>query len=183
MAAKKVKAKNKAEVKESTPEVKESTPGKRVSIFDSPEEIDAVILNRLNSFPAKGAKNTRTPWTEDELELRDAVIWDYLTEQHLSRERTAQQIAARWGVYMSSARRYVADAIKRLTAQFKENEAEELRKKYIEQLETVIQNAYESKSYDAQLRGLDILGKVHGYFNNKTDVTLAGDATIHFDFN
>ena len=66
----------------------------KVNIFSEPEKINAIIKSRLAQFSTKGGsqKNSLVKWTESELELRNAVIIDYLTINGLSRERTAQQI-------------------------------------------------------------------------------------------
>ena len=88
---------------------KQQEKEKKINIFSDPEKIDAVIKSRLSMFSRKGGtqKNDQVKWTEEELELRDAVIIDYITVNGLSRERTAQQIADRWDVSMNTARTWV----------------------------------------------------------------------------
>ena len=88
---------------------------KKVNIYSTPEEIDAVIKSRISQFSKKGGgqKNDLVKWTEEELELRDAVVIDYLNSNCLSREKTAQAIADRWDVSIGTARKYVKEAVVR----------------------------------------------------------------------
>ncbi len=55
----------------------------KISIFDRPEQIDAVINAKLALMPATGGKGNskKNAWTEDEMELRNAVIMQYIAEQ------------------------------------------------------------------------------------------------------
>ena len=72
----------------------------KISIFDRPEQIDAVINAKLASMPRKNGKanSKANAWTKDEIELRNAVIMQYIAEQGLSKERTAQQLTNRWDI-------------------------------------------------------------------------------------
>ena len=102
----------------------------KVTIYSKPDEIDAVINAKLSSFPRKNGKGNsiKTAWTDEELELRDSVIMGYITEQGLSKDRTAQQLIARWNISFDTAKRYVSEAIKRFTTSFDEDTVEEQRK-------------------------------------------------------
>lgn len=154
----------------------------KVSIFSTPEEIDAIITTRINSFCGKGGKKA-SAWTDEEKDLRNAVVLDYLAGQGLSREQTAQQLSSRWGVTMGTARNYVSAALKDFAEYVAESDdAEKNRKLYIERLEGILQTALAGKSLDAALRAMEIYGKTMGYFNEKKDVNLTGDATFTFDF-
>lgn len=155
---------------------------KKVNIFSAPEEIDAAIKSRINSFCTKGGKNS-SAWTEDEMQLRDSVIWEYLVKQGLSREDTAQQIAARWDITVSTARKYVMKAIKNLANAFKESDnLEEIKRMYLSRIEGVLQTALDRGALDSSLKALDLYGKSLGFFNEKKDINLGGDLTISFDF-
>lgn len=156
---------------------------KKVSIFDEPEKIDAIINTRLASFSQKGAHSNNNVWPEEELELRDAVILQYITEQGLSRFRTAQQIRQRWDIAKTTSERWVKEAIDRFSKTFTEEDKEKMRQTFIERIETILQSAIDDNAKDAALKALDLYGKTFGFFKDKTDVNLSGDNTIHFDFN
>ena len=156
----------------------------KVNIFSDPEKVDAIIKSRLAQFSTKGGtqKNSLVKWTEAELELRDAVIMDYLTVNGLSRERTAQQIADRWDVSMQSARNYVRDAITRFAKNYVEID-EATRKKLLEErLQSIYEDAVSAKDRQSSLRAIDILNKMNGMYTDKSDVNVNVDGKITFEF-
>lgn len=158
--------------------------GAKVNIFSTPEMIDAIIKSRLAQFSTKGGtqKNSLVKWTEEELELRDAVVMDYLTVNGLSRERTAQQLADRWDVSMQSARNYVRDAITRFAKNYVEID-EATRKKILEEkLQSIYEDAVSAKDRQSSLRAIDILNKMNGMYTDKSDVNVNVDGKITFDF-
>lgn len=158
--------------------------GARVNIFSTPEQIDAVITSRISQFSRKGGgqKNDLVKWTDEEIELRDAVIIDYLTADCLSREKTAQQISSRWNITMATARKYVKEAVIHFCDNVVE-ENEEIRKKmFDEKLQSILQDAIDAKDRQSSLRALDIYAKTTGMYKDKTDVNLTVDGGISFDF-
>lgn len=155
-----------------------------VNIFSEPEAIDAVIKSRLAQFSTKGGtqKNSLVKWTESEIELRDAVIIDYITTNGLSREKTAQQISSRWDITMATARKYVAEAIKHFCDNVVE-ESEAVRKKLFEEkLQSIYEDAVTAKDRQSSLRAIDILNKMNGMYTDKSDVNLSVDGKITFEF-
>lgn len=158
--------------------------GTKVNIFSAPEMIDAIIKSRLAQFSTKGGrqKNSLVKWTDAELELRDAVVMDYLTVNGLSRERTAQQLADRWDISMQSARSYVRDAITRFAKNYVEID-EATRKKILEEkLQSIYEDAVSAKDRQSSLKAIDILNKMNGMYTDKSDVNLSVDGKITFDF-
>lgn len=156
----------------------------KVNIFSEPEKVDAIIKSRLAQFSTKGGrqKNSLVKWTDAELELRDAVVMDYLTVNGLSRERTAQQLADRWDVSMQSARNYVKDAITRFAKNYVEID-EATRKKILEEkLQSIYEDAVSAKDRQSSLKAIDILNKMNGMYTDKSDVNLSVDGKITFDF-
>lgn len=156
----------------------------KVNIFSEPEKVDAIIKSRLAQFSTKGGtqKNSLVKWTDAELELRDAVVMDYLTVNGLSRERTAQQLADRWDVSMQSARKYVKDAITRFAKNYVEID-EATRKKILEEkLQSIYEDAVSAKDRQSSLKAIDILNKMNGMYTDKSDVNLSVDGKITFDF-
>lgn len=156
----------------------------KVNIFSDPEKVDAIIKSRLAQFSTKGGtqKNSLVKWTEAELELRDAVIMDYLTVNGLSRERTAQQIADRWDVTMQSARNYVRDAITRFAKNYVEIDEATRKKLFEEKLQSIYEDAVSAKDRQSSLRAIDILNKMNGMYTDKSDVNVNVDGKITFEF-
>ena len=156
----------------------------KVNIFSDPEKVDAIIKSRLAQFSTKGGtqKNSLVKWTEAELELRDAVIMDYLTVNGLSRERTAQQIADRWDVSMQSARNYVRDAITRFAKNYVEIDETTRKKLFEERLQSIYEDAVSAKDRQSSLRAIDILNKMNGMYTDKSDVNVNVDGKITFEF-
>lgn len=156
----------------------------KVNIFSNPDEIDAVIKSKLAQFSTKGGKqkNSLVKWTDEEIELRDAVIIDYITTNGLSREKTAQQISSRWDISMVTARKYVAEAIKHFCDNVVE-ESEAVRKKLFEEkLQSIYEDAVIAKDRQSSLRAIDILNKMNGMYTDKSDVNLSVDGKITFEF-
>ena len=156
----------------------------KVNIFSKPEEIDAVIKSKLAQFSTKGGKqkNSLVKWTDEEIELRDAVIIDYITTNGLSREKTAQQISSRWDISMVTARKYVAEAIKHFCDNVVE-ESEAVRKKLFEEkLQSIYEDAVIAKDRQSSLRAIDIINRMNGMYTDKSDVNLSVDGKITFEF-
>lgn len=156
----------------------------KVNIFSDPDAIDAVIKSRLAQFSTKGGsqKNSLVKWTEEEIELRDAVIIDYITTNGLSREKTAQQIMNRWDVTPNTARKYVKEAVQHFCDNAVE-ESEEVRKKLFEEkLQSIYEDAINAKDRQSSLKAIDILNKMNGMYKDKSDVNLTVDGKITFDF-
>ena len=156
----------------------------KVNLFSKPAEIDAVIMSKLSQFSTRGGKvkNDLLKWSPEELELRDGVIMDYLTVNMLSREQTARQIADRWDITMATSRKYVQQAIER----FCDNQVAEtesvIRKRFEEQVNSVMQEAMEAGDRNSTLKALDILAKSAGIYREKSDVNVNLDGKIKFDF-
>ena len=157
---------------------------KKVNIFSEPETIDAVIKSRLAQFSTKGGsqKNSSVKWTEPEIELRNAVILDYLTTNCLSREQTARQIADRWDVTMATARKYVREAITTFCDNAVEESDEVVKKMFEEKLQGILQDAIDAKDRQSSLRALEIYAKAKGFYREKSDINLTAEGNIRFDF-
>ena len=150
----------------------------------SPDEVDAIIKSRIATLPClggKGKNSTAGKWSDYEIELRDAVIMSYLTENCLSREQTAQQLQRRWGIALGTARNYVTAALKRFAETF-QDDYEHLRKMFMERCETILQSALTDGQKAEALKALDMLGKSVGVYTDKKDISLNGDLTINFEF-
>lgn len=157
---------------------------KPISIFDRPEQIDAVINAKLAQMPANGGKANakKNAWTPEELELRNAVIMQYICEQGLSKERTAQQLTNRWNISIKTARSYVRMAIDAFANSYTEEDQEKQRQMWLERCEQILQDAIDSRDKASALKALDLIGKSMGIYNEKKDVNVSGDVDIKFDF-
>ena len=155
-----------------------------VNIFSNPEKIDAMIKTRLDQFPRRGGSlpPRKVRWSESELAIIDYVIWTYITEQGLSREATAQQIHSRWGISLSTARRYITDSIKRAATKFPAEDIEEKRQRFLERCESILQMAIDDGQKDTALRALDTYAKAAGLYKETKDINLEGNTTVRFDF-
>ena len=156
----------------------------KISIFDRPEQIDAVINAKLASMPRKNGKanSKANAWTKDEIELRNAVIMQYIAEQGLSKERTAQQLTNRWDITIDTAREYVKRAVTDFANSFTDEDAEEQRRMWLERCEQILQEALDTGDKGNALKALDLIGKSMGIYAEKKDLNVQGDVDIKFDF-
>lgn len=156
----------------------------KISIFDRPEQIDAVINAKLALMPATGGKGNpqKSAWTKEELELRNAVIMQYICEQGLSKDRTAHQLTARWNIALNTARKWVKTAIDDFASTYAEESQEKNRKLWLERCEQILQDAIDTRDKGNALKALDLIGKSMGLFTEKKEVQVEGDIDIKFDF-
>lgn len=157
---------------------------KPITVFDRPEQIDAVINTKLANMPQTGGKSNsiKNAWKPEEMELRNAVIMQYIAEQGLSRERTAQQITNRWNITLGTARNWVAKAISDFASSYAEEDQEKNRKLWLERCEQILQDAIDTRDKANALKALDLIGKSMGLFTEKKEVQVDGDIDIKFDF-
>lgn len=157
---------------------------KPISIFDRPEQIDAIINAKLAQMPRKNGKcnSKANAWSKDEMELRNAVIMQYICEQGLSKERTAQQISNRWDITLETARNYVRKAVNDFASTYSEESQENNRKMWLERCEQILQDAIDSRDKQSALKALDLMGKSLGLYSEKKDISVDADVDIKFDF-
>lgn len=148
-------------------------------ILDS-EKADAIIKARLATFPRVGGTGNHS-WTNAELELRDGIIWEYITINCMSRENTSKQIAARWDISLPTARKYVAQAIEHLAKNYDETE-EQARQEMIDKATTIVEKCMEEERFSEAQKAMDMINKLKGLYTDKKDVKVEGDIEITFDF-
>lgn len=156
--------------------------GNGVYRFVSPQEADDIITSKMKTFARNNYKGSNVKWTEGELNLRHSIILEYICHQGLSREETARQISDRWSVNISTARRYVREAVESLTRDY-DNYTEEVRKMHLERLESMLQDCQERGLMDQALKIMDQIAKVQGMYLERKQVDLNNDTTITFNFN
>lgn len=148
-------------------------------LFLPPEDIDMIIKSRLATTIKKGSKSAGQ-WTEQEINIRNMVIWEYICKQGLSRTECARQMVSRWGIHLNTAYRYIQQAIASLCIDYEEKE-EEYRQKHIERIESILQDAIDRGAQDTALKCLDQLAKINGIYNEKKDINL-NNGNITFKF-
>ena len=148
-------------------------------ILDS-DKADAVIMSRLKAFPRLGGTGSHS-WTKAEKELRDGIIWEYITINCMSPESTAKQIAARWNITLPTARKYVSEAIDHLAKEYDETE-EQARQEMIERATTIVEKCIEQQRYSEAQKAMDMINKLKGLYTEKKDIKVEGDVEITFDF-
>lgn len=154
-----------------------------VTIFSTDEAIDAAITTKLACFPRNGGTTSskRVSWSETELELMDYVILDYIIKKGYSREDTAKEIVRRWGVRLTTARRYINECFGRM-ANTLDNDTEKLKQVWFGRVESILKDAVQSRERDIALKSLDLMAKSLGMYKEGKNITLTGDNTIKFDF-
>ena len=167
--------------KKSSKNVKEKTADKPVDLgifkFVTPEDIDGMIKAHMDRV----RETHQCPWDKDTLLLRNSVILQYICEQGLSNRRTAEQISARWNISMDAAIDWVKSALETLAAHTTEN-IEDLRKKHIERLENMMEQALNDGAKDAALKCSDQIAKTLGLYSERKDINVKGETTITFEF-
>lgn len=159
------------------------TVGKVPGVLDDPETIDKYVKLKIKAAPSKGGKSqSAAKWTDEENELRDSVIIGYLVDNMMSNDKVAQQIAARWGMSVATARDWVAASRRRFCARQGKENLEEVRKIFVERVESLIEDAKENGSNENIRHALELYGKTFGLLSEKKDINLSGDTTIKFEF-
>lgn len=149
--------------------------------FLSPEEIDKLMISKISLFSrnSKGSK-AKPKWTDGEIDIRNAVILDYICRQGLSRTETARQLSVRWECSPRTIERYIYMAIDSLNKDYDEH-IDQLRDLHLERLENLLEDCIERNNTDQALKVLDQLAKVNGLYTQKQDVTI-NDVTTTFKF-
>lgn len=143
------------------------------------DEIDAIIIDRINSSPKKGGTRNGE-WTESELRLRNSVILDLICNKGVSRNETAKIITERWGVVERTATRYIKDALDELVIDY-EDFAEYSRVQHLQRLEGVFEDAISHNDRKSALSALDQIAKVESLYTERKDININSD-TISFEF-
>lgn len=157
---------------------------KNVTIFEDPDAIDTMIKTKLSGIATKGGKNSGKlqTWTKDELEIRNAVCLDYIGKKGYSREQTARELARRWDIGMSTARKYIKEAIVSLVENYKDQGLKEMMETYRERIENILAKAIAEGKDKVALQAIDMLNKMGGIYTERKDLNINGEQTITFKF-
>lgn len=155
-----------------------------------PEVIDNIILNRLNdiknalgkgeSGEKSGTPLSKVKWTEDEIDLRNMVIIDYI-RQGLSRKRVVEEICNRWNVATKAGLKFYSEALKYLSEINKADDLEDIKNRQIERLEGVVESALDRGNYQDATRALDLVNKLNGLYTEKANITVDGEIKFEFE--
>lgn len=133
-----------------------------------PNEIDAYIKNRIRAL-AKGP-SAKSKWTDEEIQLRNQVIWDYVA-QGLSSRRIKEHLQDRWGIGKTAARDYYVRAMKELTKE-SDDVRVHARGMMEERLLAVVENAMDNHQYKEACMALDQLNKIYGLYNTSQQIEI-----------
>lgn len=142
----------------------------------TPEEIDRLMITRISQFIKQGGKNYKNKWTEGEIQIRNAVILDYICRQGLSRSETARQLSARWNCSVRTTEKYIRTACDTLVRDYDEY-VEYAREMHLERLENLLEDCLSRNLTDSALKVLDQIAKVNGLYTQKQEVAITGEVT------
>ena len=142
----------------------------------TPEEIDRLMITRISQFIKQGGKNCKNKWSEGEIQIRNAVILDYICRQGLSRSETARQLSARWNCSVRTTEKYIRTACDTLVRDYDEY-VEYAREMHLERLENLLEDCLSRNNADTALKVLDQIAKVNGLYIQKQEVSLTGEVT------
>lgn len=147
------------------------------------DEIDAIIIERINSTPKRGGSRNGH-WTESELALRNSVILDLICTKGVSRSEAQKILMHRWGIGKSTASRYVLAALEELTKDYDEF-AEYTREQHIQRLESLLEECLSHNSDRDRKNAiavLDSLAKIYGLNQDNKSIKVSTDEPISFNF-
>lgn len=147
----------------------------------TPEEIDRLMITRISQFAKQGGKNPKNKWMEGEIQIRNAVILDYICRQGLSRSETARQLSARWNCSVRTTEKYIRTACDTLVRDYDEY-VEYAREMHLERLENLLEDCLGRNNADTALKVLDQIAKVNGLYTQKQELAIT-DVTTKFRFN
>lgn len=153
-----------------------------VYCFLSPEEIDEIMKSRINQFIKRGTKNHKNKWSAGEILMRNAVVYDYICRQGLSRPETSRQLSARWDCSVKTTDRYVRMAMDDLVKDYDgvQNSAREV---HLERLNNLLEKTLERNQIDSAIKVLDQIAKVEGLYSpQKQEVSIESTPQINFKF-
>lgn len=154
-----------------------------------PEVIDQMILSRLRDIKnalGKGESGEKSgvlnkaKWTEEELDLRNMVIIDYI-RQGLSKKRVVEEICNRWNVAPKAGYEWYNKALKYLSQINKPDDLEDIKNRQIERLEGIVESALDRNNYQDATRALDLVNKLNGLYTEKANITVDGEIKFEFE--
>lgn len=149
-------------------------------IYQNPELVDAIIKARLAQNFQKGKPGNANKWTDDELELRNAVVYGYIINECRTKEDCARKLAERWGINVNTGRMYVKQAMQALVANYKDVSKEQLKETYLNRIETLLKKALDEGNTKTAIQAAEMLNKLEGLYSQDINLNLQGNITFDF---
>lgn len=152
-------------------------------LIEDETKVDAIIRNRLQTFPARGGKSNvkAQRWLPEELEVRDALILDYLGRRCCTREYVVGELSTRYNVAPDTVRLWIREALQRCVENGKISE-EQQREDFLNKVSSILQSAIDNGEKKTALRAIDILAKTFGFYSSTKDINISTDGSIKLDF-
>lgn len=142
------------------------------------EEVDAVLIPVIEDCKAKKQKNGKITWTEPLLALRNSVIFDLMFKRGYSKAKTIQTLQSRWQISNQRCYIYIDAAMDALRETY-QDDLEDVRKKQIEKLQQLYDDALEHNKHKEAIMALDQINKLKGMYEEKQTITVN---EIKFEF-
>jgi len=145
----------------------------------SEEDVDKIIIPVIEACKARNQKNGRVRWTEPLLALRNSVLFDLMYKQGLSKAQTVEVLQARWQIGMQKCYDYINAANDALEQNY-QDDIERVRKKQLEKLQRVYNDALKKNKHKEAIQALDQMNKLKGLYEEKATIQIQ-DITFDFD--
>ena len=152
-------------------------------LIEDETKVDAIIRNRLQTFPRRGGKGApkNLSWLPEELEVRDALIMDYLGRRCCTREYVVGELSTRYDIAPDTVRVWIREALQRCVEKGKISE-EQQREDFLNKVSGILQSAIDDGEKKTALRAIDILAKTFGFYSSTKDINISTDGSIKLDF-
>ena len=158
------------------PAVQEEEPFQLLDPDRADAYIRMCIQKHKEATCTQGKARESRKWTQDELDVRNQVIWDYIA-QGVQPVRIVENIAHRWGISMRSAYKFWHEALDDLSAN-----TDEAREHYfhiqVARLEGIVQEAMDHHQYKEAAMATEQLSKLYGLYAPQTQINI----TTEFNF-
>lgn len=144
----------------------------------SDEEVDAVLIPVIDDCKAKAQKHGKITWTEPLKNLRNSVLFDLMFKRGYSKRKTIDTLQARWQISEQRCYIYINEAMDALRETY-QDDLEDVRKKQIEKLQRIYDDALEHNKHKEAIMALDQINKLKGMYEEKQTITVN---EIKFDF-
>lgn len=143
------------------------------------EEVDSIILPVIEDCKKNVQKKGKIKWTEPLLNLRNSVIFDLMFKRGYSKRKTIDTLMYRWQIGEQRCYIYINEAMEALKATY-QDDVEDVRKKQLEKLQRIYDDAIEHNDRKSALSALDQINKLNGIYNEQKTITIQ-DIKFEFD--
>lgn len=143
------------------------------------DEVDSIILPIIEDCKNNVQKKGKIKWTEPLLNLRNSVIFDLMFKRGYSKRKTIDTLMFRWQICEQRCYIYINEAMDALKATY-QDDIEDVRKKQLEKLQRLYDDAIEHNDRKSALSALDQINKLNGIYNEQKTITIQ-DIKFEFD--